>query len=216
MQNLDVLIGDSSEGDISSRIAAFAKKASADRTRYEQEIRRIEMLLGELEAEKRDRGLDGSASLTTSLQRTVSSLTAQINSVRLIIHLFLFATSVYLLSQLHDRNADLERKLSDSLLDLEDRTQELETTKKKSNRDVPFGVQDVHKAITPKYDTSTLREEVAGLKYVCSGSSPCSLTRKSDISFRTYKKKTLLPHNELNIWNPRANSCLLRRSNFVK
>ena len=88
MQNLDVLVGDSSEGDISSRIAAFAKKASADRTRYEQEIRRMEKLLGELEAEKRDKGLDGNAGLTTSLQRTVSSLTAQINSVRLIIYFY--------------------------------------------------------------------------------------------------------------------------------
>jgi hypothetical protein len=70
-------------------------------------------------------------------------------------------------SQLHDRNADLERKLSESLLDLEDRTQDLETARKRSNRDVPLGVQDVHKAITPKYDASTLRDEVAGLKYVC-------------------------------------------------
>ena len=213
MQNLDVLVGDSSEGDISSRIATFAKKASADRTRYEQEIRRIEKLLGELEAEKRDRGLDGSTGLTTSLQRTVSALTAQINSVRHL--LFIFIHRLSFPSQLHDRNADLERKLSESLLDLEDRTQELETTRKRSNRDVPFGVQDVHK-ITPKYDASTLREEVAGLKYVCSGSSPCSLTSKSDISFRTYKKRTLFPHNESNIWSPRTNSCLLRPSNFVK
>ena len=88
MQNLDVLVGDSSEGDISSRIAAFAKKASADRTRYEQEIRQMEKSLGDLEAEKRDRGLDGSTGLTTSLQRTVSSLTVQINSVRLIIYFY--------------------------------------------------------------------------------------------------------------------------------
>ena len=88
MQNLDVLVGDSSEGDISSRIAAFAKKASADRTRYEQEIRRMEKLLGEFEAEKRDRGLDCSTGLTTSLQRTVSALTAQINSVRLTIYFY--------------------------------------------------------------------------------------------------------------------------------
>ena len=214
MQNLDVLVGDSSEGDISSRIAAFAKKASADRTRYEQEIHRMEKLLGEIEAEKRDRSLDGSNSLTTSLQRTVSALTAQINNVRHL--LFLFATPVYLFLQLHDRNADLERKLSESILDLENRTQELETTKKRSNRDVPFGVQDVHKAITLKYDASTLREEVAGLKYVCSSSCPYSLTSKADISFRTYKKKTLLPHNESNIWSPRTNFCLLRPSNFIK
>jgi CAP-Gly domain-containing linker protein 1 len=214
MQNLDVLVGDSSEGDISSRVAAFAKKASADRTRYEQEILRIEKLLGESEAEKRDRGLDSSTGLTTSLQRTVSALATQINSVRHL--LFIFIHHLSLPPQLHDRNADLERKLSESLLDLEDRTQELETTRKRSNRDVPFGVQDVHKAITPKYDASTLREEVAGLKYVRSGSSPCSLTSKSDILFRTCKKITLLLHNESNIWSPRTNSCLLRPSNFVK
>jgi hypothetical protein len=88
MQNLDVLVGDSSEGDISSRIAAVLKKASADRARYEHEIRRMEKLLGELEAEKRDRGLEGGAGLTTSLQRTVSSLTAQINSVRLFVYFY--------------------------------------------------------------------------------------------------------------------------------
>ena len=126
----------------------------------------MEKLLGKLEDEKRDRGLDGSTDLTTSLQRTVSSLTVQINSVRIIVY-FLSATSVYLPSQLHDRNADLERKLSESLLDLEDQTHELGTARKMANRDVPFGVQDVHKAITPKYDASTLRDEVAGLKYVC-------------------------------------------------
>jgi hypothetical protein len=48
----------------------------------------MEKLLGELETEKRDRGLDGSTGLTTSLQRTVSALTAQINSVRLIIYFY--------------------------------------------------------------------------------------------------------------------------------
>ena len=82
IQNIDILVGDTSEGDISSRIGAFARKASGDRTRYEQEICRMERLLGELEAEKRDRGSDGSAGLTTSLQRTVSLLTSQINNVR--------------------------------------------------------------------------------------------------------------------------------------
>ncbi|KAF8813595.1 hypothetical protein BYT27DRAFT_7083346 [Phlegmacium glaucopus] len=147
LANLDVLVGDSSEGDISSRIAAFAKKASADRTRYEQEICRMEKLLGELQADKHDSGSDGNTSLTISLQRTVSALTSQINS-------------------LNGRNADLERKLSESLLNLEDRTQELETIRKKSNRDVPFGVQDAHKTISLKYDTSTLKEEVAGLKHI--------------------------------------------------
>ena len=44
-------------------------------------MRRMEKLLGELEAEKRDRDSDGSTGLTT-LQRTVSTLTAQINVVR--------------------------------------------------------------------------------------------------------------------------------------
>jgi hypothetical protein len=48
----------------------------------------MEKLLGELEAEKRDRGLDGGTGLTMSLQRTVSSLTAQINSVSLIIQFY--------------------------------------------------------------------------------------------------------------------------------
>ena len=147
----------------------------------------MEKLLGELEAEKRDRGLDGSTGLTTSLQRTVSALTAQINSVRHL--LFIFIHHLNLPSQLHDRNADLEKKLSESLLDLEDRTHELETTRKKSNRDVPFGVQDIHKAVTPKYDASTLREEVAGLKYVCSGSSPCSLTSNQTYCSGTTKSK---------------------------
>jgi hypothetical protein len=88
MQNLEVLVGDSSEGDISSRIAAFAKKASTDRMRYEEEIYRMEKLLGELEAEKRNRSSDGSTSLT--LQRTVTALTSQINSVR---HLLLLSTA---------------------------------------------------------------------------------------------------------------------------
>ena len=49
----------------------------------------MEKLLGEFEAEKRERGSDGSTGLTTSLQRTVSALTAQINSVR---HLLFLCT----------------------------------------------------------------------------------------------------------------------------
>ena len=48
----------------------------------------MEKLLGELEAEKRDSGQDGSSGLTSSLQRTVSSLTDQISGVRLIIYYY--------------------------------------------------------------------------------------------------------------------------------
>ena len=147
----------------------------------------MEQLLDKLEAEKCDRGSDSGISLTTSLQRTVAALNSQINSVS---HLsFLFTALVYT-SQLRDRNADLQRKLSESISDLEDRTQDLETSRRRPNRDVPFGVQDVPKSIMPKYDASTLREEVAGLKYVYFDLSPCSLTSRSGISFRTYKKKT--------------------------
>jgi len=47
----------------------------------------MEKLLGELEAEKRDRDSDGSTGVTTSLQRTVSTLTAQINIVRQLLFL---------------------------------------------------------------------------------------------------------------------------------
>lgn len=49
----------------------------------------MEKLLGELEAEKRDSGLDGSTGLTTSLQQAVSALTTQINSVRHLLYIFI-------------------------------------------------------------------------------------------------------------------------------
>jgi hypothetical protein len=99
----------------------------------------------------------GSTGLTTSLQRTVSALTAQINSVRQLLLFILFTTSGFLHSCMTEM-LTLRGNFWNHY-QLEDRTQELESTRKRSNHDVPFGVQDVHKAITPKYDASTLREK---------------------------------------------------------
>ena len=51
----------------------------------------MEKLLREVEAEKRDRDSDDTIGLITSLQRSVTTLTAQINSVR---HLLFLYTSL--------------------------------------------------------------------------------------------------------------------------
>jgi CAP-Gly domain-containing linker protein 1 len=47
-QNVDSLVGDISEGDLSSRVAELAHRASIDRTRSEQEISRLTDMLQEL------------------------------------------------------------------------------------------------------------------------------------------------------------------------
>lgn len=54
-QNLDVLLDDTTEGDITSRLASFIKQASVERVRYQQDIARLE------DAIRESRGKEGSS-----------------------------------------------------------------------------------------------------------------------------------------------------------
>ncbi|KAF8161020.1 hypothetical protein B0H34DRAFT_362767 [Crassisporium funariophilum] len=142
LTNLDILVGDSSEGDISSRIVGFTKRATADRSRHEQEISRLEDLLRESHAEGNNRG---SIDTLVALQQAVDTLKAQNSSLR-------------------EQTVRSEKRLSELAQQLEDRTSEVEALRKKSNRDVPFSNGPQEKLTSPKFDSSTAREEVAGLK----------------------------------------------------
>ena len=46
-QNLDVLIDDATEGDITSRLASLVKRAASERARHQKEINRLEQSLKE-------------------------------------------------------------------------------------------------------------------------------------------------------------------------
>ena len=45
LENLDVLIDDTTEGDISTKLASFTKRVVSERLRYQQDIDRLESML---------------------------------------------------------------------------------------------------------------------------------------------------------------------------
>ena len=182
--------------------------------RYEQEIRRMEKLLGELEAEKRDSGQDGSSGLTSSLQRTVSSLTDQISGVRLIIYYY-SPPQLTCLTAAWPKCWPWEETFEIAIRPRRSDTVIRNSQKKVESRcsiRCPRCLQGDHTKVRfLDFERRSCWSEVCVLVRV-----RASLTSKSDISFRTYKKKTLLPLNNSNIWSPRTNYCLLRPNNFVE
>lgn len=58
IKNLDVLIDDTTEGDISSRLASFVKRAASEKTKHRLEINRLEETLADLRSGKRQESAD--------------------------------------------------------------------------------------------------------------------------------------------------------------
>lgn len=86
--------------------------------------------------------------------------------------------------------AELEDKVSTLTRELDSRMFEVDTTRKKANRDAPLlnGTSDIFNSNTGKYETT---EELAGLKsvnklFVVDSSSD----RIIGILFKSYKRKT--------------------------
>ena len=78
LQNLDVLIDDASENDISSKLASFTKRASADKARYQQDISRLEAIISDIRAEN-EVLLTGHVSMPSN---ALAELQATSNSVK--------------------------------------------------------------------------------------------------------------------------------------
>ncbi|KAF8973365.1 hypothetical protein BDZ97DRAFT_1780925 [Flammula alnicola] len=139
LANLDILIDDTSEGDISSKLISFTKRTSADKAQYQQEISDLQQQLQDSRAENESllKGNTSSPSKTSdSLQETVNSLTIENNELR-------------------EQIAHLEDRLSALTQTLDTRTNELEAARKK---------RTAMRQSLP--DPSTVREEVAGLKHI--------------------------------------------------
>ncbi|CAA7259296.1 unnamed protein product [Cyclocybe aegerita] len=150
LDNLDVLIDDASEGDIASRLANFMKKASVDKARLQQEIVRLEDLVQNLRAENKrvqDQPTANLSNVHASLQETIDSLKAQN-------------------AQLHGQIAGLNSKVSELTQSLNDQNNEMDGLRKKLNREALVNGTSEPKAVSPKSESSTVREEVAGLKHI--------------------------------------------------
>lgn len=103
---------------------------------------------------------------------------------------------------------------------VDDRTGEMETLRKKVNREVslPNGILE-SKTLSPKSEYSANREEVAGLKYVSSLSIVQIYVERRDFEgtlFRSCKRRIWLLHKELSSWNPRISCFLLRQLSFAR
>ena len=103
---------------------------------------------------------------------------------------------------------------------VDDRTGEIETLRKKFNREVslPNGILE-SKALSPKSESSANREEVAGLKYVSLLSVVLIYVERRNyegILFRSCKRRIWLLHKELSSWNLRISCFLLRQLSFAR
>lgn len=166
VQNLDVLIDDASEDDISSKLANFTKRASADKVRYQQDISKLEAIISEMRAEN-EALLAGNVSMSSNasgeLHATLDSVNEENDEVR---DSFNFMSSTHT-AQLREQIILLQGRISELTKTLDARTIELESVRKKSNRDAPISASgtDQSRPISSKSDSPTAREEVAGLKY---------------------------------------------------
>ncbi|KAG6865848.1 hypothetical protein C0991_011180 [Blastosporella zonata] len=160
-QNLDGLVANSSGGDLSSRVAEAAQRAANDKAQYMQEIAELQ------DSIERYRAQDKSASLTddqiTDLKQENVSVSTLLSPVPL---------DTDVMWQLHERLGDRETKLNALLQSLDDTTKELETLRKKHNRDASInnGLQEALRPMpsspSSKYEVSAAREEITGLKHI--------------------------------------------------
>ncbi|KAG5643612.1 hypothetical protein DXG03_000620 [Asterophora parasitica] len=138
LANLDGLVANSTGGDLSSRVAEAAQRAVNDKARYTEEIAQLQ------ESLERARG-----------QSSGTGSDAQISSLRQENTL------------LQDKLDDQAMKLEALLHSLDETSKELESLKKKNNRDATInGLQPMPASPSSKHDISAAREEITGLKHI--------------------------------------------------
>ncbi|KAF5385794.1 hypothetical protein D9615_002454 [Tricholomella constricta] len=144
LANLDGLVANSTGGDLSYRVAEAAQRAANDKVRYMEEITKLQDSLEQYRARE---------------QMAVSA-GSEISEVR--------RENTLLQEKLCDQTVKLDA-LSQSL---DETSKELETLRKKNNRDATInnGLQDALRPIpaspSSKYDLSAAREEITGLKHI--------------------------------------------------
>ncbi|KDR75449.1 hypothetical protein GALMADRAFT_227098 [Galerina marginata CBS 339.88] len=167
--NLDILIDDASEEDISSKLANFTKRVSADRSQYQQEISQLERNLLDSRAEndillkKIFTDSTDTYQASAGLQETVDVLNAENKTLR---------QQIY----------DLKARLLTLTQTLEDQTIEAEQGRKKLSREpVLNGTLESFKLLSLKSEPST--EEVAGLKHIVQELQKETLAAAQQIKF---------------------------------
>ncbi|KAG5635215.1 hypothetical protein H0H81_012019 [Sphagnurus paluster] len=143
LAHLDGLVANSTGGDLSSRVADAAQRAANDKARYMQEIARLQESLEQYKDH----------------QPTSVSTSSDVQEVR--------QQNIFLQEKLHDQ----EIKLTALAYSLDETSKELETMKKKYNRDVTLnGLPDALRPLplspSSKHDISAAREEIKGLKHI--------------------------------------------------
>ncbi|KAF9481560.1 hypothetical protein BDN70DRAFT_876224 [Pholiota conissans] len=151
LTNLDVLIDDATEDDISSKLANFTKKVSAEKVRYQKEINSLEQAIKDLRAENElasKNSVSASSANSATLQETLDSVNGENDELR-------------------EQVLHLQERLSDLKQTLDAKTAELEAARKKTNRDAAVTSSAVELTrSSSKSDSSAAREEVAGLKHI--------------------------------------------------
>ncbi|KAG6862208.1 hypothetical protein C0995_002138 [Termitomyces sp. Mi166 len=144
LANLDGLVANSSGGDLFSRVAEAAQRAANDKAQYTKEIAGLQDTIERYRANDNTAVKDDDE--LKDLKRENTSLL--------------------------ERIGDQETKMSALLQSLDDTTKELETLRKKQNRDVTInnGLQEALRPVPPspssRYDASAAKEEITGLKHI--------------------------------------------------
>ncbi|GLB37166.1 hypothetical protein LshimejAT787_0402170 [Lyophyllum shimeji] len=146
LANLDGLVANSTGGDLSSRVAEATRRAANDKARYMAEIAQLQDSLEQYRA--REQASVG------AISNTQTSELKQENMV------------------LQEKLSDRETKLEALTQSLDETLKELESLKKKNNRDATIN-NGLHDTLRPlpsspssKYDLSAAREEITGLKHI--------------------------------------------------
>lgn len=135
--NVDSLVGDSSEGDLSSRVAELTHRASIDRVRSEQEISRLTDMLQELRPGVNQRDVDLESQVST-LQQQKATLEAKV--------------------------LDMTRALDDSTNELEATRKKVNRDVFVTD-EIHDGLKS-SASLPSKFDSAVAKEEVTGLKHI--------------------------------------------------
>ncbi|KAH9485329.1 Restin-like protein [Psilocybe cubensis] len=145
MANLEVLIDDASEGDVSSKLTNFMRKMAADKSKYKQELQLLEKALEDTQAEKELLVNQMSKQIPNPLGNTQNNedLLGNVND------------------SLRKQVIELEAKVVGLDQELVSRTAELEVLRKKSNREAAL-TNGTSETLSSKPEPSS--EEVAELQ----------------------------------------------------
>lgn len=151
LANLDGLVASSTAGDLPARVAEFAQRASSDRARYNDEITKLQDLLEQYRT--RENLSSGNNSSLSREQDIIKTLEVE-NAT------------------LHRTSKEQENKLEVLTQTLNERSNELDSLRKKVNRDVIInnGVHDALRVIpqsSPIHgELPAVREEITGLRHI--------------------------------------------------